>query len=90
MLTLAAIHVMNDTKDTYFTQLQAGAYEKVKPKGQPCDSAIDAGCEGSRLSKPATLAMAIIITVVGLIVIGLSAWYIFLLLKSRRASPKLG
>ncbi|KAF8914060.1 glycoside hydrolase family 9 protein [Gymnopilus junonius] len=90
MLTLAAIHVMNDTKDPYFTQLQAGAYEKVKPKGQPCDSAIDAGCEGSRLSKGATLAMAIVITVVGLVVIALSAWYIYLLLKSKRAGPKLG
>ena len=90
MLTLAAIHVMNDTKDPFFTQLQPGAYEKVKPKGQPCDSAIDTGCEGSRLSKGATLAMAIVITVVGLIVIGLSVWYIYLLFKSRRAGPKLG
>ncbi|KAF4619366.1 hypothetical protein D9613_005368 [Agrocybe pediades] len=84
MLTLAAIHVMGDSKDPFYTSLAAGAYDKVKPKGRPCDSAITDGCVGGRLSKKATLAMAITITVIGLIVIGLSAWYIILLMKSRR------
>ncbi|KDR83582.1 hypothetical protein GALMADRAFT_235844 [Galerina marginata CBS 339.88] len=84
MLTLAAMHVIGDTKDPYFTALQAGAYNKVKPKGQPCDSAFTEGCQGPGLSKKATLAMAVVITVVGLVVIGLSVWYIILLIKSRR------
>jgi len=84
MLTLAAMHVMGDSKDPFYTSLAAGAYDKVKPKGRPCDSAITDGCTGGHLSKKATLAMAITITVVGLIVIGLSAWYIILLMKSRR------
>jgi len=34
MLTLAAMHVLNDTSDPFFTSLQAGEYEKKKPKGE--------------------------------------------------------
>jgi len=83
MLTLAAMHVIGDTKDPYFTSLQAGAYDKVKPKGKPCDSAIKEGCEGPHMGKKATLALAIVVTVVGLVIIGLSAWYIILLVRSR-------
>jgi len=84
MLTLAAMHVVGDTKDPFFTALQAGAYDKVKPKGQPCDSAFTQGCQAPRLSKKATLAMAVVITVVGLIIVGLSSWYIILVMQSRR------
>jgi len=84
MLTLAAMRVIGDTKDPYFTSLQAGAYDKVKPRGKPCDSAFKEGCEGPHLGKKAMLALAIVITVVGLIVVGLSIWYIFLLLSSRQ------
>ncbi len=81
MLTLAAMHVLGDTKDPFFTSLQAGAYDAVKPKGAPCDSAITDGCHGNGLSKKATLALAIILSVVGLVVVGLSAWYIILLVR---------
>jgi endoglucanase len=81
MLTLAAMHTVADTKDPYYTALKAGAYEEVKPKGQPCDSAIQDGCQGHRLSKKATLAMAIVLTIVGLVVIGLSTWYLILLFR---------
>lgn len=83
MLTLASMHVMSDTSDPFYTTLQAGAYAKVKPKGQPCDSAIQDGCTPARLSKKAQLAMAVVITVVGLVVVGLSVWYILLVRKSR-------
>lgn len=81
MLTLAAMHTVDDTKDPYYTTLKAGAYDEVKPKGQPCDSAIQDGCQGHPLSKKATLAMAIVLTIVGLVVIGLSAWYLILLFR---------
>jgi len=88
MLTLAAVRVMTETKDPYFTSLQAGAYDKVKPKGHPCDEVFRDGCNGPKLSKKATLAMAIVITVVGLVIIGLSGWYIITL---RQASTgKIG
>lgn len=83
MLTLAAMSVVGETKDPYFTSLQAGAYDKVKPKGKPCDSAFKEGCVGPRLSKKATVALAIVITFVGLIIIGLSLWYILLVVCAR-------
>ena len=83
MLTLAAMRVIGDTKDPYFTSLQAGAYDKVKPKGKPCDAAFKEGCEGPHMGKKATLALAIVVTVVGLVIVGLSAWYIILLVRSR-------
>lgn len=39
MLVLAAMHVLNDTADPFFTRLQAGAYSAKKPGGKPCDAA---------------------------------------------------
>ncbi|KAF5321674.1 hypothetical protein D9619_000754 [Psilocybe cf. subviscida] len=81
MLTLAAMHVSTVTEDPYFTRLAAGAYDKVRPKGSPCDAAIDDGCHAGRLSKKATLAMAVTLTVVGLVIVGLSAWYLILLVR---------
>ncbi|KAJ7781381.1 glycoside hydrolase family 9 protein [Mycena metata] len=75
MLTLAAMHVLNDTSDPFFTSLQAGAYDKVRPSGQPCDDAISDGCSGPKLSKAAIIALAVVLSVVGLIIIGLLIWY---------------
>ncbi|KAJ7047503.1 glycoside hydrolase family 9 protein [Mycena alexandri] len=75
MLTLAAMHVLNDTSDPFFTSLQAGAYDKVRPSGQPCDDAISDGCSGPKLSKSAIIALAVILGVVGLIILGLIIWY---------------
>ncbi|CAK5275709.1 unnamed protein product [Mycena citricolor] len=74
MLTLAAMHAANDTADPYFTRLQAGAY--VKPGGSPCDSAISGGCGGPHLSKGAIIAMAVVLSVVGVVILGLLIWYI--------------
>ncbi|KAF8974347.1 glycoside hydrolase family 9 protein [Flammula alnicola] len=92
MLTLAAMHILGDTKDPYYTALQAGAYDKVKPNGRPCDAAINDGCQGPRLSKKATIAMAVVITIVGLVLVGLSAWYIILLVRPKHLglNGKLG
>jgi endoglucanase len=39
MLVLAAMHVLNDTSDPFFTRLQAGANAAKKPGGKPCDAA---------------------------------------------------
>ncbi|KAH8113303.1 Six-hairpin glycosidase [Phellopilus nigrolimitatus] len=75
MLTLAALHAMNDTADPLYTQLQAGAFDKVKPSGTPCDPAFP--CKsGHSLSKGGKIAIAVVITVVGLVVIGAGVyWY---------------
>jgi endoglucanase len=83
MLTLAAMHVLSDTNDPFFTTLEAGAYSKVKPKGVPCDAAFTGSCDNPHMSKKATVAMAVIITIVGFIIVGLSTWYIMLLIRKR-------
>lgn len=90
MLTLAAMHVLSDSKDPFFTSLAAGAYAKVKPTGVPCDAVFDGGCDNPHLSKQATLALALVVTIVGLIVIGLSIWYIILLARKPSSGPLYG
>jgi endoglucanase len=84
MLTLTAARVLNDTHDPFYTSLQEGAYDKVKPKGRPCDAAISDGCKGGHLGRNATIALAVSISVVGAIVLGLSAWYLIRVIRSRR------
>lgn len=84
MLTLAAMHVLNDTNDPFFTSLPAGAYDKVKPQGTPCDEVFSCS-SGSGLSKAGRIALAVCLTVVGLLIIGLVAWYIRLL-RSRKTT----
>ena len=49
MLTLAAMHVLDDTSDPYYTSLQAGAYQSKRPQGMPCDAAYQQGCGGPQL-----------------------------------------
>lgn len=94
MLTLAAMHVLSDTKDPYFTKLAAGAYDKVKPTGLPCDAVFDEGCDNPHMSKKATIVLAVIVTIVGVIIFGLSTWYIMLLIRSSSQGisqiPKVG
>lgn len=83
MLTLTAMHVLNETTDPFFTSLQPGAYEKVRPKGTPCDEVFPCGGTGS-LSKGARIAIAVTVSVVGLALIGLLLWCI----RSRFARKK--
>jgi endoglucanase len=78
MLTLASFHVMTDSKDPYYTALQAGAYEKVKPQGIPCDAAFLQGCNPPGLPKGGKIAMGVVISVVGLIITSSIAYYIYL------------
>lgn len=76
MLTLAAMHVINDTADPFFTSLEVGAYAKVQPQGQPCDSAFPKICAGPQLSRGGKIAMAVVITAVGVFISGLLFWYL--------------
>lgn len=84
MLTLAAFHVMSDSSDPFYVNLQAGAYAKVKPLGHPCDAVFRDGCRGSGLGKTAVIVMAVILAAVAAIVLGLSAWYLVLLKRARQ------
>lgn len=76
MLTLAAMHVSNDTSDPYFTSLSAGAYESVRPSGKPCDAAFTSHC-GTHLSKGGKIGVGVAVGVVGLVIVGLLAWYLW-------------
>ena len=67
MLTLAAMRVLNDTADPYFTRLQAGAYAANKPNGQPCDDAFP--CHHSGLSNGAKIALGLVLSIVGSVII---------------------
>lgn len=75
LMALAALHVMNDTQDPFYTSLKAGMFDSVKPSGTPCDDAFP--CKsGHGLSKGAKIAIAVVVTVVGLIIFA-SAGYLF-------------
>jgi len=72
LLTLAAYAVMSTAADPHFTALQAGAYSP--PSGHPCD---DSWTCYSSLSQAAQIAMGVCISVVGLLIIGAIAWWIW-------------
>jgi endoglucanase len=72
MLTLAAMHVLNDTSDPFFTRLQAGAFAAKKPSGNPCDAAFH--CHSS-LSTGAKVALAVTLPIIGSAVIAAGIWY---------------
>jgi len=80
LLTLAAMHVMNDTADPFYTSLKAGAYAASKPSGHPCDDVYS--CSPS-LSTGAKVAIAVVVTVVGLAIIG---GLVFCIRRRRRAA----
>jgi len=83
LLTLAAMHVSNDTADPFYTSLKAGAYASNRPSGHPCDPVYD--CAPS-LSTGAKIAIGVVVTVVGLAIFG-GIIYAFLRYRSRRGSP---
>ncbi|KDQ14600.1 glycoside hydrolase family 9 protein [Botryobasidium botryosum FD-172 SS1] len=84
MLTLAAMGVSKFSDDPYYTSLEDGAYASVKPSGTPCDEAFP--CEDG-LSRGATIAIAVVITPVGLVLIGFLARS-FMLRRAQRAKNK--
>ncbi|KAH9960515.1 glycoside hydrolase family 9 protein [Russula dissimulans] len=77
MLTLAAMHALNDSSDPYFTRLQAGAFAAVKPSGTPCDAAFP--CQSSHahgLSKGAQAALGVGLSIVGVAIVA-GTWYYY-------------
>lgn len=84
MLTLASMHVLADSKDPFYTSLQAGEYAKVKPEGLPCDAAYPEGCKGPEMSKGGKIAMAVAIVVVSLVVFGSGGYMWYLRFKNER------
>ena len=81
MLTLAAASVLTQTTDPYYTRLKAGARDAKKPTGAPCDAAVKDGCI-PHMSTGKKIAMAVAVSIVGLVIVGLFAR---LLLVTKRA-----
>ncbi|KAI0068914.1 glycoside hydrolase family 9 protein [Artomyces pyxidatus] len=81
LLTLAAMHVLNDSNDPFFTRLQPGAYDARRPGGQPCDHAFP--CR-SGLSNGAKIAIGVVVGVVGAALLGLIAYYFYNVHKARQ------
>jgi endoglucanase len=80
MLTLAAMHVLNDTSDPFFTRLESGAFAAQKPSGQPCDAVFP--CR-SGLSRGTKVALGVVLSIVGLAIIVVGTWY-YRRLRGRR------
>ena len=85
LLTLAAQALVSGTDDPFYTQVRAGAYDEVRPGGAPCDAAIQAGCRrGGGLSRAAMIAIAVVVTVVGLVLLGLGGYWVWSVRRHRK------
>ena len=73
MLTLAAMHVLNDSSDPFFTRLQAGAFAAKKPSGKPCDAAFH--CHSGGLSTGTKVSLGVTLSIVGCAIIAAGIWY---------------
>ncbi|KAG8955697.1 hypothetical protein FRC04_007688 [Tulasnella sp. 424] len=86
-MSLAAYSVMNESNPPYYTALAPGAYDAVKPSGTPCDAVFP--CKGqngggkSGLSKGAIIAIAVVVSLAGLFILGLALWWWFVV-RARR------
>lgn len=80
-LTLVAYTISNSslaTQDPWYTSVSAGSYEKVRPKGDPCDAAIKSGCTARGLGQGSKIAMGVVITIVGLVLFGFAGYWGYL------------
>jgi endoglucanase len=78
LLTLAAAHIMNDTSDPYYVQLQDGAYAARRPKGTPCDASTSCNPNSPHFPVVGQIIVGVVVGVLGLVVVGLSiAWVLF-------------
>jgi len=78
LLTLIAYTLTNSslaTQDPWYTSLTAGSYDEVRPGGDPCDAAIKTGCSASGLDEGSKIAMGIVITIVGLVLLGFAGYW---------------
>ncbi|TCD66956.1 hypothetical protein EIP91_000734 [Steccherinum ochraceum] len=89
LLTLFAYAIANQTlatQDPWYTRLEAGSYQRVRPAGFPCDAAVEVGCGSGHFSRVGKIVMGVIVGVVSLVVVGLAAFWMFLEHRRRRGS----
>lgn len=88
LLSLIAYAIMNETiakEDPWYTRLEVGSYQRVRPTGLPCDAAVQQGCNIDRFSKVGKIVMGVIVSVVGGVVVGLGLFWMFLEYRRRRS-----
>ncbi|OCH90734.1 Six-hairpin glycosidase [Obba rivulosa] len=85
LLTLASFSLVNASGDPYYTALQPGSNEKLRPKGWPCDAAYQQGCAHG-LSTGAKIAMGVVLGIVGCVILGLGAYWLVLASRNSRHS----
>ncbi|KAH9927154.1 Six-hairpin glycosidase [Epithele typhae] len=76
LLALAAHALVAGSGDPYYTRVAADAYAAVRPAGFPCDAAVRTGCSSGGLSRAAAIAMGVVISVVGLTLIAVTAYWV--------------
>ncbi|KAI0637947.1 Six-hairpin glycosidase [Trametes polyzona] len=83
LLTLAVQALVRGAGEPYYTQVRAGAYDEVRPGGFPCDAAVQTGCKRGGLSTGGKIAVGVVVSVVGLIIIGLAAFWVWRTRRNR-------
>lgn len=89
LLSLLAYAIANEsiaTQDPWYTRLEVGSYQQVRPSGSPCDAAVQTGCKKSRFSKVGKIVMGVIVGVVGGVVVALALFWMFLVYRRRRST----
>jgi endoglucanase len=90
LLTLTAMHLSNTSTanalDPPYTALAAGAYAAKRPRGLPCDAVFSQECGPPELPKSTKIAMGVVLTVVGLALIGGIGWWVYEIRKSGGAA----
>jgi len=81
MLSLAAYNVLNNAQDPFYTSLKAGAFDKVRPTGTPCDEVFQ--CDKG-MTTWAKIVMGVFVSVVGLTFALLGAYWVRLCLGERK------
>ncbi|KAI9001336.1 family 9 glycosyl hydrolase [Trametes punicea] len=84
LLTLAAQALVRGAGDPYYTQVKAGAYQQVRPKGWPCDAAIQTGCRHHSLSTGGKIAVGVVVSLVGVIIFALGAYWVWRTRRNRK------
>ncbi|KAI0356489.1 Six-hairpin glycosidase [Trametes cingulata] len=84
LLTLGAQALVWGDSDPYYTQVKAGAYDEVRPSGWPCDAAVQKGCKRSGLSTGGKIAVGVVVSVVGLILIAMGGYWVWRVRRNNR------
>lgn len=76
---------MSASSAPYYTALAPGAYDAVKPSGTPCDAVFPCKGQGGKsgLSKGAIIAIAVVVSLAGLVILGLALWWWFVVRPRR-------